>query len=373
MSPSVEAADVRVEIVDSLAAFEKLENIWTATLEKAPGHGLHVSFSWLRAWWETFGADHRMCVMVVRADERVLALAPLMIERRRVGGVRIPVLRLIGNDISARSDIILVDRKVEAIDALVRAMLSLPWVWFRLGQIPQEAESLALLKTHVGRSFRAAELQHALDNPIISLEGSWAQYLAAKSRNFRRSLRRTDASAGKQVLREFPDDLDDWDRMVRDVERVSGETWKHRAGTSLAARTRDWEFYRRIMRAAGGEGRMRVAFLYEGDEPVAFVISIGHGDTLYALKTGYREASAESAPGVGVLAEWLEREFARGRWRAVDLDPVSSRGDWKLRWATRTERVVSYYLFRRTMVSTMVAAAYRGKKWAERRRSAQSA
>ena len=372
MSPPV-ATDLTVEVVDSLAAFQDLEETWTATLEMATRHELHMSFPWLRAWWETFGADHRMCVMVVRAGERVLGLAPLMVETRRFGGLNIPVLRLIGNDASPRSDIILIDRKVEVIDALVRAMLSLPWVWFRVGHIPAQSESLALLKTHVGRSFGSVELQQGLVNAMIHVEGSWSEYLAGKSRNFRRSLRRTGATTGKQVLREFPDDLRDWDRMVRDVERVSGNTWKHRAGTSLVASARDWEFFRRIMRATDGEGRMRVAFLYEVDEPVAFVISVGHGDTLYALKTGYREASAASAPGVGVLAEWLEREFQRQRWRCVDFDLVTTHGDWKLRWATRTEAVVSYYLFRRTMVSTMVAAVYRAKKWAERRRPARSA
>ena len=373
MSPPLAPADLRVQVVDSLAAFEDLEDTWTTTLSMAPRHELHMSFPWLRAWWQTFGSDHRMCVMVVRAGDRVLGLAPLMVETRRFSGVTIPVLRLIGNDASPRSDIILIDRKVEAIDALVRATLSLPWVWFRVGEIPEQSEALALLKTHVGRSFASVELQHALVTALISVEGPWSEYLAEKSRNFRRSLRRTGANAGKHVLREFPDDLPDWDRMVRDVERVSADTWKHRAGTSLVARARDWDFYRRIMRVTRGEDRMRVAFLYEADEPIAFVISVGHGDTLYALKTGYREASAASAPGVGVLAEWLEREFQRRRWRRVDLDRVTTHGDWKHRWATRTEAVVSYYLFRRTMVSTVVAAVYRGKKWAERRRRSRSA
>lgn len=372
MSPPL-AAELQVEIVDSLAAFEKLEDTWTASLSLAPGHELHVSFSWLRAWWETFGSDHRMCVMVVRAGERVVGLAPLMVENRRFGGLNIPVLRLIGNDVSPRSDIILIDRKVEVIDALVRAMLSLRWVWFRMGQVPEQSEALALLKTHVGRSFGSAARQQALVNALISVDGSWSEYLAGKTRKFRRSLRHTGANAGKHVFREFPGDLRDWDRMVRDVERVSGSTWKHREGTSLVARARDWDFYRRIMRTADGENRLRVAFLYEADEPIAFVIAVGHGDTLHGLKTGYREASAGSAPGVGLLAEWLEREFQRRRWRCVDLDHVTTDGDWKLRWATRTEALVSYYLFRRTMVSTVVAAVYRGKKWAERRRPARSA
>jgi hypothetical protein len=124
------------------------------------------------------------------------------------------------------------------------------------------------------------------------------------------------------------------------------------------------------MREAHHEGRLTVTFLYEESVPVAFIIFVGDAGVLYALKTGYRESRADSEPGLNLMAASVQREFLRKRWGTLDLDCVTTHGDWKHRWATWSEEVVSYYLFRRNALSRAAAGLYRCKKWAERLRGA---
>lgn len=357
---------MRVDVVRSLPDLLDLEEQWTAAVAQHPARTIHLSFPWLRAWWEAFGATRRMCLLVARAGDRVLGVAPLMIETRTVGWLKAPVLRLVGNDLSPRSDIVLVDRKADVMAAFVQTMATLPWLCFDFGQVPARSEALGLLTRHVGTDFASMQLRHAYRVAAVSLQGSWAGFLAGKSRNFRRSLRRAGLTAGAEVVRSFPEDFDEFDRMVGDVRRVSEETWAHREGTSLAASEPDWAFYERVMRTARDEGRLSVMFACEGAVPVAFLILVGHDDVLYALKTGYRESSGDSAPGLRLMAACLEREFVRQRWRRLDLDCMTTHSDWKHRWLTETEEVVSHYLFRRRSLSRAAAGLYRGKRWLDR-------
>jgi hypothetical protein len=360
---------VQVDVVRTLSEFAEMEGAWTAALQGEPAWTIHVSHPWLRAWWQTYGADHEMRVMVARSDDRVLGMAPLMIERRTFRWAKVPVLRLIGNDISPRSDIILLDRHAEVMQAFVRTMLTLPWVYFDFGQVPKGSGAVPLLESHVGGAFASMRRRNTYETPLVSLEGGWPDYLATKSQNFRRSLRRAVRKAGEHSVRGFPEDFHHFEHLVEDVRRVSLETWAQREGTSLAARRRDGEFYERVMRDAHHGGRLTVMFLDEPTGPVAFSILIGHAGVLYGLKMGYRESRAGSEPGLNLMAACLEREFGRQRWQTLDLDCATAHSDWKHRWATRSEEVVSYYVFRRTALSRAADGLYRCKKWKERPRT----
>jgi len=360
------SGSVGVETLRSLAALRGAESAWRAAVDVDPTRTIHVSFPWVRAWWETYGAGRDLCVILAREGDRVVGVAPFMIETRRIGGLGVTVLGLIANDVSPRSDIVLVDRIPDALDAILRAALARRWVYCDLGLVPASFDVIRWCQGRLDGERLSVRWRHTHSTPMIGLEGTWAEYLSNRSGSFRRTLHRAARKVGRPRVVTFPEDVDDFEEMVQKVLAISAETWSHRAGTSLAARPKDWDFFERLMREAHRDARLLVVFLGGYDAPMAFMILVGHHDVLYALKMGFRESFAAAEPGVNLVAECVQRAFRLGRWRRLDLDCAMERSDWKLRWATADDKVSGYYVFREGVLARGIEALYLGKRWATR-------
>jgi len=358
----VSDAKIQVDTLTSLSQLTEKEAVWSALLREVGGDTLHVSVPWLRCWWDAFGGEARLCCLIAREGDTLVGIAPMMIEARRIGPLTIPVLCLIGNDLSPRSHVVFRHRSGEVWRAFVQELIQWPWTVMEVGQVPEDCEALSLLAQQMPRGLSSMQSRDTFSVPRVSFDGSWEEFLRGKSQNFRRSLRRTVGKNTSTVVKCFPDDGDSFDTLIGDVRAISQETWKQTQGTSLAADERSFQFYERMMAAAHAQGNLLVTLLDDAEMPVAFKIFIAHHDLLYGLKTGYRLSHAEAAPGFYLMAAAIQMGFETHRWRQLDMDTATSHGDWKYRWATHSTSVVSYYVFRSSGVSKLLECVYRLKK-----------
>ncbi len=353
-----------VEWVSSLDAFTALEPEWTSAVSALPTAPLHLSFLWLSEWWRTFGADQQVHCLILRDRHGIAGLAPLMLELRRHGVMSVPVARLMGNDYSARSDLLILRREDEVLRAIIRHLDSFPWWYLNIGRTPSESKAVkgltALSKTEFSHCAQARKFVL----PVVAVDMDWEAYLQTKSRQFRRSARRSITKSGALKRRWFPHDFRDLEVLFRDIERISEKTWKHREGTSLASSAAAWTFYRRVMTAACRQGNLAVSLLYDGGTPVAFMFGVVFGGTLYGLKTGYDEGYASVGLGFRMLADLVRLGIADDRVQRLDLDCITSRSSWKQRWATEHQELVSLYFFRRSIMGSVLGQCYTAaKRW----------
>ncbi len=87
---------ITTEIIDTLAALEALEAAWGDLNRKSGVDEIYFSFAWFAAWWKVFGGKRHLCVLVVRNDDRILGIAPLMASDIRKYGRTRKILELIG-------------------------------------------------------------------------------------------------------------------------------------------------------------------------------------------------------------------------------------------------------------------------------------
>ena len=74
--------------------------------------------------------------------------------------------------------------------------------------------------------------------------------------------------------------------------------WKGRAGTALASRPADADFFRAAGRALAAQGRLELWQLQAGDTVVARQCHLRSGDTVFHWKTAYDEQAGRWSPGV---------------------------------------------------------------------------
>src|SRR5689334_6271054 len=101
---SIEAVDAgcRVDIVSDYQTLLDLQPVWDELLAESVGAHPFLSHAWVCSWWECFGADKSLHILVARAGSKVIGIAPLMLHRARMYGVSVRRLSFLENDHTPR-------------------------------------------------------------------------------------------------------------------------------------------------------------------------------------------------------------------------------------------------------------------------------
>jgi CelD/BcsL family acetyltransferase involved in cellulose biosynthesis len=177
-------------------------------------------------------------------------------------------------------------------------------------------------------------LNHAL-TIAIALEGSFADYWAARSKklqsNINRYLQRIQATglAWRLDIIENPAAISDAvDRYA--AQEASG--WKGKAGTSLSSDPAQLSFYKELMLGEAYRRGARVFELWFGDTMVASRLALVNKGQLVMLKTSYLETWAHYSPGRILLKMVIEHAF--GAWPAGRIEFYTDANQDQLQWAT---------------------------------------
>ena len=82
---------VTVREVNDLGVLERYAAAWNRLLRETPGGASYFhSYDWFATYWQHYGADQRMRVLLVLDDGRLAGIVPLVVvrERTRLGRLR---------------------------------------------------------------------------------------------------------------------------------------------------------------------------------------------------------------------------------------------------------------------------------------------
>src|ERR1700761_8853510 len=97
----------RVETVSDYRAFLDLEPAWDELVEEAGIDHPFLEHSWVRTWWECFGAGSRLHILVVKEGDDIVAIAPLISTAVRMFGLSVRRLGFFYNAHVPRADFLI--------------------------------------------------------------------------------------------------------------------------------------------------------------------------------------------------------------------------------------------------------------------------
>jgi CelD/BcsL family acetyltransferase involved in cellulose biosynthesis len=354
---------------------DRIEAEWTAAVLTSSTATVHLSFDWIRQLWLHFFQTAPVTILIARDRDGIAGFIPLLSERRRWGILSAPTVRLLGNKLSPRSDIVILRREVVVAAALWREVQKLQWWYLDIGRVPVTSPGLAQFTGPQARRLGWVRNRRNYDNVVVTTDNGWETFLRSKSHNFRRSVQRYRRAANHLTSKAFPEGGMSFDAILDDIRHVMWRSWQGAAADPELYSDLAWRFHRGILGTAAAAGLCRITCLYEADKPVAFSTGVVFKQTCYGLKTGYDPAVASLSPGFLSMARFVESTFEAAITR-VDFDPITTGSEYKLRWATKIEPLASYYLFRHRAVPAAIVAAYdwkhRGKGRAGRGQQAAS-
>ncbi len=331
----------RIEVVSDRETLRGLQRSWDRLVEEADIDHPFLGHDWICSWWDCFGAGKELHVLLVRAGGRLRAIAPLMLSREKMYGLRVRRLGSLYNPHTPRMDFIVAPGAEDAYRSVWRHVRDVSDRWDVLEVAPMLAGSptlMSLSELATGDGFKF-NVWHGEDSPCMPFRGTWENYVQQLSHNHRTKIRkgmnrlsrlgdiRLEAiSAGKRLTDALGDGL-----------RIEAAAWKEKTGTAICSQPDVERFYKLFAERAAASGMLRLLFLTVAGTRVAFAYALHYRDKLYVLKAGYDPAYARYSPYNLLCCLVFKDGFEQ---RLQEYEFLGNNEAWKLDW---TREIKSHY------------------------------
>lgn len=340
---------LEAEVLEDGRDFVALEDEWDDLYRNAPLTTPFQSWAWLYSWWESYGEDYELKIIVIRADGVLVGLLPMMLERNRGFGK----LLFIGTGLTDYNDV-LVRRGWEApVSEAGKRVLEQMNGW-RVVELQELRPAAAAWDLFRGWEGPKMSLRQSIC-PAIAVR-PWDEMLASVSRNLRKSTRRTLSKVDAEGLRLRQAEPADTGRTARRCVALHRKSWQDR---SIAQDHTTGRFESHLTRAASrmtGRDLGAISEFWRDGEVVVSCFYVFGKDFVGTYLMGANQEALQRYQ-VSSLCFWNGANIARGR-NCAYLDTLRGEEPYKLRWDP--ERVPNHrVVLGRGRLSFGIYAGYR--------------
>lgn len=320
-----------------LGSLDGLRQPWNELAQKCPTSHPQYLYDWVEPWWRLVGSrQHALFSVRVDSGDRTVAIAPLMLVRRRTRGlVTLREVQWLATGPSDQNDIISVgaarDAGAAVADHLIRFRRS--WDELHLECVPEASEAVeGLLDGLRGGLKCGVSVKRAPNYYVDTSDCDWVGYLETTSKKFvRRDLprvRRRLAELGELVIRH--------DRGADVCDLLSVTAAIHRARQDELGRAsgladeRYAAFAAEALEGLGRLGMLSVWTLHVGQNIGAYLIGFETGGVFYAWNMAHNPAYSAVSPGKVLWASAIQGCFEDKT--NSEFNMMRGDTDYKLKW-----------------------------------------
>jgi CelD/BcsL family acetyltransferase involved in cellulose biosynthesis len=340
-----------IRVVAESKELESLAGVWDSLLQRSgDDNSIYLTYEWVSTWWKHFGEGKKLNILLIKKEEQVIGIVPLMRSEYRIGLLKWHLLETIGAVNCNYVGLILFENRQEALTAflaylekeLVKSRLAL-----RLSLVPQDSQFLHLLRRHASLFSQnlVAEERVMTLAPYISLPATWEEYFHSLGRRRRKSLRSSLQELEEAHSVRFQecdaDSLEDWLSRFFDLHQKRWQSVGVRSGFSNPKKR---EFYRDLSSKFLQKKWLHFSCLKVDDEMVSAEYGYIYNGKLYAA-TSARDLRY-SKYSIGHLHHmYLTRDAIARNLREVDL----LRGDepYKFYWTKSARKYMEVIIIKK--------------------------
>jgi CelD/BcsL family acetyltransferase involved in cellulose biosynthesis len=324
-----------IEFLQDPAAWDALQSDWNALLSRSVANYPFLRHEYQRAWWEHLGggewpsADLRIALW--REQGALRGIAPFF----RSGRKEATRWYLIGSvEISDYLDVIApVEHHSAFCSALLDALDAVPDSEFRvldLFNLHASSPTGSVLEADAARRGWKVDRLPLQVCPVVSLPGSWEEYLGRldkKDRHeIRRKLRRGESGEEPMELKlGGAGDMDDFFRLM---------AFDQNKTDFLTPVMRDQ--FRSIARSMEAAGMLQLAFLETEGRKIAAYFNFDCGNRIWVYNSGMDPQFAASSPGWILTALLIRRAIEQGK---EVFDFMRGNESYKFQWGGVGEQI----------------------------------
>lgn len=328
-----------VERVGAPAAFEALRQEWSELLKASDSDCVFLTWEWLYTWWKHLSDGRSLCILIVRRDDELTALAPLAVRPRRLSRAHpFPVIEFLGSGFVGSDYLDLIVRKgseTEACQALTsylaNSQILLKWTNVKRGESAAAGVVAALCPK--GWTFAEAQTNTC---PFIPLAGTtWDSYLAslgAEHRyNFNRKWRRINRDYNVRFEQAATEE-----QCREAIDLLIGQhntRWSARGGSDAFHTDEIVAFHREWTQLALKCGWLRLYVLRLNDRPAACLYGMFYRGTFYFYQSSFDAAYQQYSVGLIAMGLAIQTAIAEG---AKEYDLLHGTEAYKSHWSRQS-------------------------------------
>lgn len=340
---------VSLRWVDRVEDMGEIEKDWRELQARSSNINVFQTFEWVETWWKHFGAGRDARVLFAWNDRKPLLALPLEAGSRKLAGMAVKRLSLLGADRLATCHEPLfaepsAGRIHECFDAVFEGIPG--WDYLELKKIPQESPLIEELRLLAGRhDLQLVEIPYK-KYPYVTLTGDFESFMESPDRrslkrNLRKYARRLEREGHVRVL--FPTD-GELDGSIEDLVRLSRRGWKYSSGLDPFHAAPNRDYFRELLPLFHKRKMLSLTMLELGGEKIAAVLCFSLRGRMYGYYKTFDDAHRKLSPDRVTLAHTIERAFSQ---RMCEMDFSEGEEDFKLQWTRASLPYSEVYMLNR--------------------------
>jgi CelD/BcsL family acetyltransferase involved in cellulose biosynthesis len=359
---------VTVRRMERRADLSELQTEWNRLLDQTDVATPFLTPGWQLAWLDTYGARHKPFVLAAHRATELIGLWTMGIRKR--GPFK--VLEPLGSGRSDWLDVLVVSNERQAVlSAFVNYLIEHRKAWdlIELRDMLADSPTIATLESLAAVGGLRLRRQLRTVAPYVVIKGSWDDYLASRSANFRSTLRRRLKSAAdpKSDMAIRVTAAPDAGATVDALAEVERNSWKAREGNLKLTTREGREFYKQYFVAFATQGLLRIWTAAVQGAVVAYLVLFVYKGKCYYYNGAYDAASANLSPGTVLHAMAIQEAFRTG---LAEYDFLSGQESFKDRWCTDQREIHHFAISSGRYVSLAAMSLLVSLRWAFRRSKA---
>ena len=331
---------MQIEYICSTDRFLAEADRWNELVGNGVTNHTYLTHEWFRAWWEAFGNNKQLFIIVVSQDDRWMAVAPLCITRQKAGPISARSLEFLYSPVGPRCEFILREDRSHLVAALLDAILEQSDLWTVccLDRISEDSPTSRWLPELVRERKIPCDTTEFQASPYVVTQGKWETYVKNLSRNRRRAIRRAwrdVAKLGSTVEYMCMVDHDEIMAYLPKLFDVSARSWKKDLGADMGADEAARRFYWQLSDSLSRRGKLAVWAVEVDGLAIAMLYCLRDGGRIVGMRSDFDDAHKDAAPGNALIGHMLKDCFDQGM---TEYDFSGLAYGYKLALASGTRR-----------------------------------
>ncbi len=330
---------------------------WNRLLKQTSNPSFFLCYEWIYCWWQTFShEDDRLTVVIAQKDGDCVAIAPLMIRRRRQNGFALNLLMFIGVPNADRCDFIIKDGENAVfphlwnyIDKKVKG-----WDQFHLNEVPENSAFGNWLQQNCKRVY----VEQASDCPFVSLSHwkDWEEFYKSLSKKTRLELNRKNNALKKEGKSNYvhitaPLPNEPAIRIARNLEQESFKAQRLDIRSLAITGNEGWLFQQRLLKHQG-DYKVLLTYLERKGRIIAYLYGYVYENRYYAYNTAFLPAEKKLFPGKLIINEAMH--YCMNSHIEV-FDLLRGATHLKKRWTKKSFHQINVFYLRNTLINQIYA------------------